>query len=744
MMSILKIIDDAHHKDVEDLGIDLEIIQSLNDIVASARAAIGLSDDDITSARRGLRKALLENASPSPLRMLHRSQASRILFNLAVQRAIEEGSDELTLVHLLEELLEHLPNGAMRDFGNRKLVNPQLPSISTDAMVASHGPQIHPMSTRRGSKTPTIDAMSRDLTALAREERLPQIVGRKREMTAMARHLLRTMKRNVLVVGDAGVGKTAIVEGLAQRLVSQDAPENLRSLRIVQLSVADLVSGTRYRGDMEERLQRIIAEATSNSNLVLFLDEIHLAIGAGACIDAPMDVGSILKPALSRDDFRCIGATTTEEFERYIKSDTAFLRRFQVLRIQEPSEQEALQICREWARRIERIQGVVIGEEAIEASVQLSARLIRGRSLPDKAIDLLENAATFVKVSSLTKQISAPAKEPQRVSRKEIEVVLEEQYGKSVAASMVFKPDEVKSTLQTELVGQDDPISALVEALAALEAREEDGSRPLGVFMFTGPTGVGKTFAAELIGRALFGGGGKAFGRFNMNEYKERHELARLIGAPPGFVGHEHYGVLFRFAESNPQGLILLDEMEKAHPEIQDYFLQIFDKGEARDSRGRLVDFRRHLFVMTCNLVSTASSGRRVGFRVKEVEQAKEELKDLDAQLTAHFRPEFLARIDRIIAFRMLTIDDYQVLFNRVLEELQDRVKRDYRITVEITDEARRFLCERCADQKEGARGFIRLFERVLAAPLIEHVKRGEGKSVVRLCWENDALRFSK
>lgn len=741
LLGILKVIDDAFQQDIDKMGYPAEIIHAVSAMAARGRIATGMPDDEITATRRALRRALREMSAPGEMRGLHRSEASRDLFQDAARRAFEDGSDELTVVHLLEELLDNLPDEAVPFFGRKRafgLGN----TVAAPAKTAVEAEGVEePVRGRQHSKTPTIDEMGRDLTALAREGRLTPVVGRKAEMTTLARYLQRTSKRNVILTGDAGVGKTAVVEGLAQRLVLDTAPDFLRAIRIVQINIADLISGTKYRGDMEKRLQRIITEATADANLVLFFDEIHLAMKAGGG-DTPMDVANILKPALSRDDFRCIGATTTDEFERHIKGDAAFMRRFQVLRVEEPSEDDALHICREWAHRIERIQQVVFDDEAVVASVTLSARLIRGRSLPDKAIDLLENAAAFMKISSLTFHGIAPTKEPPRIGRRQVENVLEEQYGISVSAAAALETGKVLSALKSEIVGQDEAIRALVESLTALEAGKETVPRPLGVFLFTGPTGTGKTFAAECIGRALFGANGTGFGRFNMSEYKERHELARLIGAPPGFVGHDRQGALFRFIEANPQGLILLDEMEKAHPEIQDYFLQIFDKGEATDSRGRKADFRRHLFIMTCNMTAD-DTDRLIGFRGGEDSPPENPSKAVDAQLSQHFRREFLARVDRVITFRPLTVADYRTLLDRRLEALWEQVEQEHRVAIEMSDETMQLLCDFCADQDEGVRGFVRRFERNFVAALMQHIRSNPDRDMVHAAWTDGHLVFS-
>ena len=754
LLAALMILDDSYAQAAEMLGLPPEALKAVAEVAARARAALEMSDDEVTAARRRLRHDLSQRGEPTPLRQLSRSTESSYLFQKAARRMVRTGGDQLSLSHLLDTLAEDLPAEAAPYV--RAAPRTSLPTssatrydlgvfeLSEEAAPAETG-RPAPKGSERSTRTPVIDEMGRDLTALARAGRLTPVVGRGAEMTAIARYLQRTSKRNVIITGAAGVGKTAVVEGLAQRLVGDEMPDFLRRLRIVQLSVADLVSGAKYRGDMEQRVQAVIEEAIADPHLVLFFDEIHLMMKAGASGGAPMDIANLLKPALARDDFRCIGATTDEEFERYIKDDAAFMRRFQVLRLGEPSQEEALAICREWARRLEAIQQVSVEPEAVEAAVSLSARLIRGRSLPDKAIDLLENAAAYVKVATLSFDGPAPAGASARVTRDEIERVLEEQYGIPARAPERLDPLKAASELRAELVGQEEAAAQLSESLAALGRRREGSRRPLGVFLFTGPTGVGKTRAAEVVARALFGEDADHLGRFNMSEYKERHELARLIGAPPGFVGHEQQGALFRFAESNPHGLILLDEMEKAHPEIQDYFLQIFDQGQARDSRGRPADFRQHLFIMTCNIVPDSKAGHRpVGFRASEAETDGARRDALAEQLARHFRPEFLARVDRVVAFSPLTDDDYAALFERQEAALLQELEQRQGARLELTQEARAFLLDACTNQSEGARGFARLFERLLAAPLFQHLVQDPGAGLLRAELDGKRLVFSR
>jgi ATP-dependent Clp protease ATP-binding subunit ClpC len=368
--------------------------------------------------------------------------------------------------------------------------------------------------------------------------------------------------------------------------------------------------------------------------------------------------------------------------------------------------------------------------------------LIPDRSLPDKAIDVLENAASFVKITSLSFSNALPTKARPTVKREQIERMLEDQYGIKIHHDAALQPAKVADVLGAELVGQQAAVAQLVESLSSLSVGKSDESRPLGVFLFAGPTGVGKTFAAECVARALFGTGEKRIGRFNMNEYKERHDLARMIGAPPGFIGHDQQGALFRFLEANTGGLILFDEMEKAHPEIQDYFLQIFDQGRARDARGRWVDFRNQLFILTCNFAGDSGRERQIGFVPETDDSPQVSSKELDHLLARSFRPEFLARIDRVIAFRSLSLENYQQLFDGRLAELKQEVSAHYGAVVEVAADVQRELCERAEEQSEGVRGFAKEFERTLMAPLIEFIKAGSQGATVRVSIAEGRLVF--
>ena len=738
-LAVLKIIETKAFPELKYAGVPQAERQELQQHAEQCQSLLGLDDETVARARRSLKEALEKEGEAHRQQVLHRSKHARLLFDNAVGRALDSDSKQLNVLHLAQELIANPPDEARPYLAAAE----QVPQVSAKSMVESpptpvpeaESPKDKPLTTER-PQTPLLDSMGRDLSDLARRKKLPPIVGRAKEITAMARHLQRTTKRNVLIIGEAGVGKTAIVEGLAQRLAAADAPDFLSVLRILQINVSDLIAGTKYRGDMEERLRKLIEEATSDPNLVLFFDEIHLMVSGSS----EMDTANILKPALTREDFRCIGATTVDEYEKYLKDDPAFVRRFQLVRVEEPSPEEAVQICSTWARRIEERQGILFTEAAIAAAVKLSDALIKNRSLPDKAIDLLENAATSAIVSTLTFHPRAISKETPTIDVADIEATLEEQFGVTVTADRTLNVQAAGEALRSTVVGQNAAIDEILNTLSALGAAAEDSPRPMGIFMFTGPTGVGKTLAAECLGQALFGQG---FVRFNMKEYKESHDISRMTGAPPGFIGHQHSGALFRFVEVHPRGLILLDEVEKAHPDILDYFLQIFDKGEALDSRGRAAHFRNHLFVMTSNVGTPAKQKRAIGFGEKGEPDDAGGRAALEQALAARFRREFLGRIDRIVDFEQFKPESYALLLDNWLGRFLAMAERVHGLRLVVRDEVKSELAALGAKQDKGARGFVRMLEQMFHPPFKELISSAPPQGDIKVELEGDAIRFA-
>lgn len=687
---------------------------------------LGYTDEQLTQNRRRFSKKFIDAPEPECETSLNRSQTTRDLFANAIEQQIAQNGKTVTFLNLLQ----HINIEGMNAF-----------AISSDQKIHQETNATCQINTESQSslgsnpsktRTPILDTIGRDLTALARNEKLPPVIGREAQMTAIARVLHRTSKRNAILIGEAGVGKTAIVEGLAQKIISELAIPELRSLRIVQVNIGDLVAGTSYRGQMEERVQGLIQEACSDPNLILFLDEIHLVVGSGTTNQSSMDLANLFKPALARDDFRCIGATTNAEYERYIKADSAFKRRFQIIQIPEPSRLEALAICKRWADRIQDHRQLNIELDAIEAAIDLSNIYLPDRRLPDKGIDLLENAAAFVDISTLDfdKEIST---NPERlVTVDTIRTVLQEQYGIIFRPLVHQSPEFIASSLMEDLVGQDEAVVTIKRTLRRFSFRSTQNiSHPMGVMLFTGPTGTGKTYTARCLASHLFPNHPDAFIRFSMNEYKERFDLSRLTGAAPGLIGHEQAGALFQFVETHPQGVILLDEIEKAHPEIQDFFLQIFDNGECRDSRGRLVHFRQHLFIMTANI-----------FKAHETDDIQPDA-SFEHLLQMNFRPEFLGRVDQIIAFKELTLDDYLVLFDRQRKNLST-ILPDTSVEILIDEVSRLNIVLQLSKFPDGARGFLRRFEQFISLPIAEALQTEQNMKKINVKFVNDKIIFDK
>ena len=702
LLAILRLVDGLCAEEVARLELNADDLAALSFGVSAARSTLALDDETLTKARRrAQREQRGEDPPARDVKGLHRSPATRTLFNEAAERALEAGDNALTLVHLIEVLEAHGLVKAAVD-------GSALPEVAPRASAArrSARPRSEP------SADGDTQSLGRDLTALAVAGRLRPIVGRDNEIKQLARRLQRATKRNGLLIGEAGVGKTAIVEGLAQYLVSGQAPDSLSGLRIIEISVGDLIAGTRYRGDLEERVQALVAQLQEDPNLVGFIDEVHLAVARQG--DDSATIANLLKPVLDGDHVRCIAATTTEEFERHVKQDPAFARRFgRPIIVSEPSTDVALTIVGEWKQRIEEVHpGLTIADDAVSAAVELSAAHIPDRRLPDKAIDLLDDAATFAMLPTIHQSGPGPSKTGLTLTRDHVEAVLQEQYGVDVAL-VGIDAGRLRTVLERELIGQEAAVEQLVATLGSAR-HTGDSQQPLAVLLFTGPTGVGKTYSAELIASALFGAKAPLC-RLNMNEYTERHEISRLTGAPPGFIGHEQSGALFAFVEGHREGVILLDEIEKAHFEVRQYFLQVFDAGEAMDSRGRTVSFAPYVFVMTSNALTEAP--HPLGFApAGEPDSADAQGEALRQELARLLTPEFVARTDAVVAFEELRPGALRLLAERYIDEAIDELEQRDGIELEVTADARGALASQGEAQAEGGRGVRRLVGREVTA----------------------------
>lgn len=561
-------------------------------------------------------------------------------------------------------------------------------------------------------KTPLLDRFGRDLIQLAEMGQIGRAIGRDSEIRAVARTLTRTKKNNPLLVGDAGVGKTAIVEGLAWQIANHEAPNPLQDKRIIQIEIGTLVAGTSLRGQFEERLNNIVLEARNNPEIILFIDEIHTIVGAGDTIDSNLDAANILKPALARGDIACIGATTFEEYRRAIAKDPALDRRFRTVDIKEPSIEDALIIIEQVYPRFEEHHEVNISPEAREAVVRLSAQYLVDRRLPDKALDLLDEACARVVIQTHSPDV--PLTERRDVTAQTVHAVLSEWTGipiNELQASEREKFANMEDILQERIRGQEYAVKVVSDTIKTHRAGLSAPNRPMGVFLFVGPSGVGKTELAKGLAEFVFGNE-NALLRLDMSEFHDEHTVARLIGAPPGYKGNDQGGQLTEALRRNPYSVVLLDEVEKAAPQVFDIFLQVFDDGRLSDSLGAMVDARHAIWIMTSN-IGTGDVGKGLGF----VADDSDRLPDYSFHIKKFFRPEFLNRVDEIVIFKSLS--------ESVLDEILDIEMRDIKhrlheqgLKIELTPAARELLLKDGFDPANGARPLRRAIERLVTRPL--------------------------
>lgn len=628
------------------------------------------------------------------------------------------------------------------------------------------------------SKTPALDSFGRDLTELARQGKLDPVIGRQNEIERVIQVLSRRTKNNPVLLGEAGVGKTAIVEGLAQMVVDANVPELLRDRRIVVLDLAMMVAGTKYRGQFEERIKAVMNEVRRARNTILFIDELHTLVGAGGA-EGAIDASNVLKPALARGEIQCIGATTLDEYRKYIEKDGALERRFQQIIVNPPSKEETVEILRGLRDRYEAHHRVQIKDEALLAAVEMSDRYISGRCLPDKAIDVIDEAGARVRLKAMTRppdlkdidgqieqlnqekeaavaeqdfekaahlrdQADKLKKKKEQITRewrersKEIDGVVDEEVIAEVVSKMTGVPlrkleeNETQRLLHMEeemhkqVVSQHEAIQAIAKAVRKSRAGLKDPKRPIGSFIFAGPTGVGKTLLAKRLAAFMFGDE-NALVSLDMSEYMEKHNVSRLVGAPPGYIGYEEGGQLTEKIRRRPYSVVLLDEIEKAHPDVWNILLQIMEEGRLTDNVGRVVDFKNTILIMTTNIGASDISGRTpFGFMNRKDEQAtyakmKEGLK---AAMEKEFRPEFLNRVDDVIVFRPLNKEDLKAIIDIELAKVFKRLK-EKNLNLVLTDEAKELLIEKGTSLEYGARPLRRAIEHYLEDPLSEELLRG-------------------
>ena len=649
-----------------------------------------------------------------------------------------------------------------------------------------------------GSPTPALDQYSRDLTQMAAEGKLDPVVGREKEISRLIQILSRRTKNNPCLVGEPGVGKTAIAEGLAQRILAGSVPETIKDKRLVVLDLSGMVAGSKYRGEFEERIRKVVDEVRENQGILLFIDELHTIIGAGGA-EGALDASNILKPSLSRGELQIIGATTLEEYRKYIEKDAALERRFQPVTVEEPSEEEAYEILKGLRPYYERHHKVEILDEAFEAAVKMSVRYINDRFLPDKAIDLIDEAASKVQLSGyqasseiedLSREIQEILQEKERAiktgylslakecqeKQKEAEARLEQlqvkeekknqrksgKVDEKAVASIVSdwtkipvqrltegetrRLAQLEKELHKRVIGQEEAVHAVSQAVKRGRVGLKDPNRPIGSFLFLGPTGVGKTELSKALAQAVFGSE-QAMIRVDMSEYMEKHSVSKLIGSPPGYVGYDEGGQLSEKVRRNPYSVILFDEIEKAHPDVFNILLQVLDDGHITDAHGRKVDFKQTIIIMTSNAGAQAIvEPKQLGFiSQKDEKKDYEKMKSgVMEEVRRLFKPEFLNRIDEIMVFHTLNKEEIRKIVLLLLKSLEKRCEEQMDIHLNVTNSAVDYIAEAGFDAKYGARPLRRAIqskiEDRLANELLEgKIKRGD---IVQVQYRNKEIRF--
>lgn len=740
---------------------------------------------DPKKARRRLRRIIHESQMEKGEFSGHRTPRCREVFAIAERLCQDEGEKWTKLKHLfLAVLVQHSPSldilfsdlsvdkdefiaGAPGDEGLQKTKT--MVMAEQELRDKEKEEALQPKKT----KTPFLDKFGRDLTRLAKEGKLDPCIGRKEEIRKVAQILAQKKKNNPILVGDAGVGKTCIVEGLALRVVEPGAPSGISNLRIVELSMGSLVAGTKYRGEFEERLETLTKEASLDPNIVLFIDEIHTMVGAGAAGSGGMDAGNILKPALARGTIKCIGATTTAEYRKYIEKDSALERRFQMVWVDEPTREEAILILKGLRPKFEEYHKLKIPDEVIEKAVGFSMRYLTDFRLPDKAIDIIDQACARNVLKTLSPGELKKDEVITEITVKDVARVVSERCRVPVEGLTVEESERLlrmEEHLRQRVMGQDLAIKEVAETIRSAKAGIKDPRKPMGVFLFLGSTGTGKTELAKALVEFLFHDESRLI-VFDMSEYQEKHTVAKLIGAPPGYVGYEEEGQLTGKVRTHPYSVVLFDEVEKAHPEIFDIFLQIFDEGRLTDAHGRRVNFSEAVIILTSNLGSSVISLKRpigvdiekkraeatetispkrpmgVSLDEEKIEDAHEKWEGYKEQIyqavNKTFRPEFLNRIQKKVIFYPLGRETVERIIEKIVKDLNQRLTSKS-IQMVLSDSAVGLLMDKGYNEAYGAREIQRIFEQYIAEPLSQMILKGEVNAgqIVRASASGDGIQF--
>lgn len=762
---------------------------------AKALAACGVTDDALVKQIEELSgRGTPDSTAPQGM-----TPRTKRIIELSIQSAAQMGTNYVGTEHLLLGLLREGQNVALTALANLK-VTPQMVAEKLSEVLGGGQPgEGTGAAGEAGKSGDALSQFGRDLTAAAREGKLDPVIGRAKEIQRVIQILSRRTKNNPALIGDPGVGKTAVVEGLAQKIVAGDVPENLKDKRLVSLDLTGMIAGTKYRGEFEERIKKVIEELTQNKDTILFIDEMHMLMGAGAA-EGAADAANILKPALSRGEVQVIGATTLDEYRKNIEKDAALERRFQPVQIDEPSPEDAVEILKGLRDRYEAHHRIKIPDEAIEAAVKLSVRYVTGRFLPDKAIDVIDEACSRVRLSTLTtppdlKQMedeiaaiaakkeeavkgqdyenAAKLRDEEKNKREALEARRKEWSEQQTKTHGAVTEDDIaavisgwtgipvaqmtedegqrllhlEDTLHQRVIGQNEAVTAVAKAIRRGRVGLRDPKRPIGSFLFLGPTGVGKTELSKALAEAMFGDE-NAMIRIDMSEYMEKHAVSRMIGSPPGYVGYDEGGQLSEKVRRHPYSVVLFDEIEKAHPDVFNILLQILEDGVLTDGQGRHVDFKNTIIIMTSNIGAqkiTGNGRKSLGFAEGEANTAErtfEQIKeDVLSELKTAVRPEFLNRIDDIIVFNRLSEDEIAQIADGMLRKVAERMQ-EMGITMDWTDAAKKHLAKAGFDPVYGARPLRRAVTNEVEDLVAEESLEGKIKSGdhVTLDAEDDKL----
>ena len=777
--AILVAQEEAHVLNNDYLGTEhllLGLVKIEEGIAYKAITSMDIDPNEIVKRVESFVKENKQNTGQTSREEVILTPKAKRVLELAEREAINLGDSYISTEHILLAII-HEGGGVaikiLQDLGIdlskfEEIIYSMIGEKSTSQSNKS-------FSTFVQNKTPTLDQFSRDLTILASRTELDPVIGREDEIERVIEILMRRKKNNPAIIGDPGVGKTSIVEGLAQRIVAGDVPDLLKGRRIVSLDLASIIAGTKYRGEFEERMKKILKEVSrTQSSVILFIDEFHNIVGAGAA-EGAIDASNILKPSLTNGEIQVIGATTLKEYRRYIEKDAALERRFQPVFVKEPSIEESIEILNGLRERYERFHGVKITDEAITGAVNLSIKYINDRFLPDKAIDLIDEASARVKLhlskSSEIKEMENNLKsvkerkfqairekklfEADKMREEERNILnklksllsqsndeipeLTQNHIRKVVSLWTGIPVEklvsdekrklvnMESELHRRIVGQEEAVKTVSRAIRRARSGLKNPNKPIGNFLFLGPTGVGKTELAKTLAEFLFGSE-NALIRFDMSEYMEKFAVSRLIGSPPGYVGYEEGGQLTETVRRKPYSVILFDEIEKAHPDIFDLLLQIMDEGRLTDSQGHTVDFKNTVIILTSNFGTGLLKDKAMGFALGEKEASFEDKKrKLLASLKEIFKPEFLNRLDDIIVFSPLTLKEMEEIVDIIMRKIERNVSES-NITIKLTNPAKEYLARKGYDSDFGARPLNRLIEKEIEDPIAVKILEGELK----------------